>query len=333
MMKTTTDIKTGHVWSIWLDLTVITVGFVALSLGVNIRWVVDLMIFSIVVLSFDLLYGYMGHLSFGAMLYYGTGAYASALWLANVNQNALVAIGVGLAAALLSAALLGGIAIRTAGAAFALINMAFNEIGFFAVRSALKGWTGGDDGLSVNVNPFLGFIKLHLEIPSFIFMLAMVLLVYFFLKTLMNAPYGTLVRAIREDENRVLFLGYSALKAKWITFVISSGLAGLAGALFTVLRGFVSPDVMNPFANVDMIFAVLIGGAGYLYGSLIGALVFLLIKNYLPILASEVGKLAPFKVPQWELWLGIVLLIIVFSWRQGIVGLVQVKLARRRKRV
>lgn len=149
----------------------------------------------------------------------------------------------------------------------------------------------------------------------------------------MNAPYGTLVRAIREDENRVLFLGYSALKAKWITFVISSGLAGLAGALFTVLRGFVSPDVMNPFANVDMIFAVLIGGAGYLYGSLVGALVFLLIKNYLPILASEVGKLATFKVPQWELWLGIVLLIIVFSWRQGIVGLVQVKLARRRKRV
>ena len=100
MTKITPDIKAGHGRSMWPELMAITVGFAVLSLGVNIRWVVDLMIFSIFVLSFDLLYGYLGHLSFGAVLYYGTGAYASALWLAFVNQNALAAIGAGLAAAL-----------------------------------------------------------------------------------------------------------------------------------------------------------------------------------------------------------------------------------------
>jgi len=314
-------------------MTAIALGFVILVKAVNVHWVVDLMIFSVLVLSFDLLYGYMGHLSFGAILYYGTGAYASALWLSHVHSGALGAIGVGLGTALLTAALLGAVAIRTSGAAFALINMAFNEIGFFVVRAALKGWTGGDDGLSVTVSPLFGLVKIFQEVPSFIFMLVMVLAVYLFLKILMNSPYGTLVRAIREDENRVLFLGYSALKTKWITMVISSGLAGLAGALYTVIRGFVSPDVMNPFANVDLIFAVLIGGAGTLYGALAGGLVFLLIKNYLPILASEAGKFAPFKVPQWELWLGIVLLIIVFFWREGIVGLVQSRLGRPGKRL
>jgi branched-chain amino acid transport system permease protein len=102
-------------------------------------------------------------------------------------------------------------------------------------------------------------------------------------------------------------------------------LAALAGSLFACIQGFVSPEVMSPFGNVNVIFAVLIGGAGFLYGGLAGALIFMLIKNYLPIWSSELAKMVPFNIPQWEMWLGIVLLIIVFACRAGVVGMIKQK--------
>jgi branched-chain amino acid transport system permease protein len=287
------------------------------------------MLFCIFVLSFDLLYGQMGHLSFGVMLYYGTGAYTAAICMAHVSTDPFWAIAVAVAVSSLTAAILGSVAVRTHGAAFALINMAFNEIGFFAVRSLLQKHTKGDDGLSFIADPLFGVLDFYQEAHSFILVLAVLVAVYAFLKTLSRSPFGILIRSIRENEIRVSFLGYNTLFYKWVTFVIASSLAGLAGALFACVQGFVSPEVMSPFSNVNVIFAVLIGGAGYLYGSLGGALVFMLIKNYLPIWASEAGKLVPFKLPQWEMWLGIVLLIIVFTCRKGVVGLLREKLAGR----
>ena len=86
---------------------------------------------------------------------------------------------------------------------------------------------------------------------------------------------------------------------------------------------------MSPFGNVNVIFAILIGGAGYLYGGLAGALIFMLIKNYLPVWTSDIGNLLPFKIPQWEMWLGIVLLVIVFACKQGVVGLAREKMVSR----
>ncbi len=229
----------------------------------------------------------------------------------------------------LAAAILGAVAVRTHGAAFALINMAFNEIGFFVVRSPLQKYTKGDDGFSFITDPLFGVLDFYQEAHSFVLVLGVLVAVYALLKILTRSPFGILIRSIRENETRVQFLGYNTLFYKWVTFVIASGLAGLAGALFACVQGFVSPEVMSPFGNVNVIFAVLIGGAGYLYGSLGGALIFMLIKNYLPIWAGEADKLVPFNLPQWEMWLGIVLLVIVFTWRNGVVGLIREKLAGR----
>jgi branched-chain amino acid transport system permease protein len=313
----------------WLELAVVAVGMGLLSLLMSPYWIVDFMIFSIFVLSFDLLYGYMGHLSFGAMLYYGTGAYTTALWLSYGSQNALAAMGVSLAVTAMVAALLGAIAILTRHAAFALINMAFNEIGFFAVRSLLKDVTNGDDGLSCSAGPLLGFIDFYNPSHTFFLLLVVLLIVYTLLKWITGSPFGIAIRCIREEEDRVPFLGYGTMLIKWFTFVIASVVAGLAGCLFALIQGFVSPEVMSPFGNVNVIFAVLIGGAGYLYGGLAGALVFMLIKNYLPVWTADLAQQLPFQIPQWEMWLGIVLLGIVFMWREGIVGLLRVKIYNR----
>jgi len=314
---------------LWIEVTVVALAFGLLSLMMSSYWIVDFMIFCLFVLSFDLLYGYMGHLSFGAILYYGTGAYTTALWLAYFSPNALVAVGVALMVTLALSALLGAIAIQTRHASFALINMAFNEIGFFIVRSLLKDVTHGDDGLSCSADPLFGVIDFYSSNHAFFLLLFVLLAVYTGLKLITASPFGVTIRCIHEDEDRVRFLGYNTAFYKWLTFVIASVIAGLAGCLFTLIQGFVSPEVMSPFGNVNVIFAILIGGAGYLYGGLAGALIFMLIKNYLPIWTSDIGNMLPFKIPQWEMWLGIVLLVIVFAWRQGVVGLIRQKMVNR----
>ncbi len=312
------------------ELALLAAGLLLLALVIRVHWMADFAVFFILVLSFDLLYGYMGHLSFGHMLYFGAGAYGAALWLVYGNASAWAALAVGLAAAAGMAALLGGVVLRTRGASFALINMAFNEIGHFLVQSPLAAYTLGEDGLSCTADPLFGAISLYEDRWAFAFCGAVLLAVYALLRLLTRSPFGLLVRSIRENESRVRFLGYDTFRFKWIAFVIASTIAALAGGLFTLVQGFVSPRVISPFGNVDVIFAVLIGGAGSLAGALIGAAAFLAIKNFLPVIIPELSRLLDVKLPQWELWLGVVLLLIVFSLRGGIVGTVQARLRNRK---
>ena len=117
----------------------IAAGLLLLSLVIKVHWITDFLIFCILVLSFDLLYGYLGRLGFGHMLYFGAGAYGAALWLVFGSKSPLIALAVGMLVAAMLAAGLGRIVMRTHGAAFALINMAFNEIGHFIVQSRSPG--------------------------------------------------------------------------------------------------------------------------------------------------------------------------------------------------
>jgi branched-chain amino acid transport system permease protein len=318
-------------WGLVRELVFIAAGLLLLSLVIKVHWLTDFMIFFILVLSFDLLYGFMGHLSFGHMLYFGAGAYGTALWLVYGGQNPLTALVAGMAAAALLSAALGRIAMRTHGASFALINMAFNEIGHFLIQSPLSEVTQGEDGLSCSADKIFGVINLYKDEWAFGFAAVVLLAIFALLRGLTASPYGILVRSIRENEQRVKFLGYNTFNYKWTTFVIASTVAALSGGMFTLVQGFVSPRVISPFANVDIIFAVLIGGAGNLYGALIGGTVFMLIKNFLPVMIPELAQLLNMKLPQWEMWLGIVLLVIVFSVRKGIVGAIRTKWQARRK--
>jgi branched-chain amino acid transport system permease protein len=314
--------------SIVREVIAVAAGFGLLSflVGGKIYWITNFMVFCIFVLSYDLLYGYMGYLSFGHMLYYGTGAYATGMWLSYVHSGFFTALFIGVLASAILAGLAGLVCIRTSGASFALLNMAFNEIGFFAIRSVFSGYTHGDDGLICSTPPLLGRLDLSRTWPAFSFALVVLLVVFCLLMGLTRSPCGILIRSLKENETRVRFLGYPVQYYKWITFVIASTLAGLAGAVFCLIQGFISPDVISPFGNIDVIIAVLIGGAGCLYGALAGGVAFMLIKNYLSLLFTLVGNILPFPVPQWDLWLGVVLLLIVFAWPQGIVGFLRHKI-------
>jgi branched-chain amino acid transport system permease protein len=294
-----------------LEILIIGIGFLVLIPLISLHRVTDFMIFCIFALSFDLLYGYMGRLSFGHLLYLGTGAYVFGLFIKYFQSNAFLAILLGVLAAGLLGMLLGLIMVRTTGACFSLMALAFNQIGFFLVLSPLKGITEGENGFGAHARS-IGFLNFNSKITLFILTLLFLLLVFYFLKRLTTSPYGILVRSIKEDENRVRFLGYNTYFYKWLAFVAASLIAGLAGTLTALNYRFVNPNVMDVHQNVGVVFACLIGGAGNLYGAIIGGVAYMLISNFLAIY-----------IQRWEMFLGIALLIIVFRFRKGIWGNIQ----------
>lgn len=291
-----------------LELVLIAAVFLVLVPFLGAHRVTDFAIFCIFALSFDLLYGYMGRLSFGHLLYLGVGAYTAGLSLRYVTTNPLLAIVLGIVAACLAGMAIGAITVRVAGAAFALSNLAFNRVGWFLVMSPLKEITGGENGLSIRN---LSFWLVNFRNPNFRlwFVLASLLGVFLLLRVLTSSPYGVLLRSIKEDEKRVRFLGYNTYFYKWVTFVVAASIAGFAGALTALNYGYVNPNTLDVHANAGVVFACLIGGSGRLYGALLGGILYMLITNLLPIYFQR-----------WEFVLGIALLLIVFRFRGGIWG-------------
>ncbi len=297
------------------DVLLIAAGFLLLLPLLKVQRTTDFIIFCVFVLSYDLLYGYMGRLSFGHMLFLGAGAYGVALFAAHASPNPFLALGFAAASAGAVAFVTGPIIVRTTGAAFALINLAFNQIGYFLVLIAFARFTGGEDGMSASFAK-IGFFDLLDRRVVFGFSLACLLLVFLLLKRLTSSPFGILLRGIKENETRATFLGYDTFRYKWAAFVVSAAVAGTAGGLSIMNYGYVTPSFVDPGRNVEVIFAVLIGGAGTLYGSLVGGVAFMAISNYLATY-----------IPRWEMFLGMGLLLLVFRFRAGIWGALE-RLAR-----
>ena len=294
-----------------LEMLIIGIGFLILVPLISMHRVTDFMIFCVFALSFDLLYGYMGRLSFGHLLYLGTSAYVYGLSIKHLEINVFLAILLGVLGAGVLGMVLGLVMVRATGACFSLMALAFNQIGFFLVLSPLKGITNGEDGFGAHARS-VGFLNFNSRVTMFGMTLLVLLLIFYILKRLTTSPYGILIRSIKEDETRVRFLGYNTYFYKWLTFVAASLIAGLAGTLTALNYKFVNPNVMDVHQNVGVVFACLIGGAGNLYGAIIGGVAYMMISNYLAIY-----------IQRWEMFLGISLLIIVFKFRKGIWGSLQ----------
>jgi len=291
-----------------LGVILIALGFILFGSATSIHRTTDFIIFCIFVLGFDLLYGHMGRLSFGHMLFFGSGAYAAGLLVRYATPNPFVAILAGILGGALVGVILGPVAVRATGACFALINLAFNQVGYFLALVAFAKFTGGEDGLSLT---FSKIPSLNIANPKvfFGFSLFCLCLTFYFLKKLTSSPYGILLRTIRENETRAQFIGYNTFRYKWITFILSSSISAFAGALATINYGYVNPSFIDPTRNVEVIFAALIGGAGNLYGAILGGVSYMVISNYLARY-----------IPRWEMFLGFALLILVFKFREGIWG-------------
>lgn len=270
-------------------------------------------------ISVDLLLGYTGLLSLGQALFFGFGAYCSALILKHVSTSFWSALGFTALATALLGAVAGAMAIRARGVYFALLTFGLAEVAFKAVFNTRE--LGGSDGIIgiPQIKVTLGLFALDLRSPVAFFLvtLAFVMLLYALAAYLISTPFGRTLVAIRSNESRLPFLGFPPWRAKLAAFVVAAEIAALAGALYPMLRGFVSPELLGFQTSVNAIIMVIVGGTGTLVGALYGAVV-------LTALRSVIGTWTEYHL----IVIGTLFVLSVLFFPTGLAGWVQPRLAR-----
>lgn len=240
----------------------------------------EALIFAGLALSVELLLGFTGALSLGQALYFGIGAYVSALVLLQTASFWLAVGAAGLASMLF--ALIGGlIANRVRAVYFTLITLGLSQVvGKVIYNTRELGASDGIIGIPV-INIGIGSWSVSANSPAglYLVVLAFIILLYVSLAYLLETPFGRVLIAIKSNEKRVPFLGYSVWRARMAAYVLAGVVAGLSGAFYPMLRGFVSPELLSFTMSSNAIVAVLLGGAGTLVGALYGSVLLVVIKS------------------------------------------------------
>jgi branched-chain amino acid transport system permease protein len=274
--------------------------------------VTRILIFSMVAASLNFILGYGGMVSFGHAVFFGLGAYVTAIasfhgitsawliWLLAALVTALVGLGIG------------AIALRTRAVYFIMITMALAQL-FYYFFVGLR-FYGGDDGLQVNARPLLG---LGLDISGdngfYWVVLAWLVLSYLLLGRLLASRFGLALNAIRQNERRAQAIGYPAMRYKLAAFVIAAVIAGIAGSLIGMSNLFASPKLLHWSQSGILLVMVALGGVGYFYGGLLGAAAFLLLEE---VLSTH--------FEYWQIYVGLILLLVVMVAPRGVSSLATV---------
>lgn len=282
---------------------------------------IQVFILAVFAMSYDLLLGYTGILSFGHAMFYGTGAYTVGIMLKHVLSDGYGAVGptlvhlalalvVVLAVVIVQSVLFGLLSLRVKGVYFAMVTLAFAQMFFILAEATdFREWTGAEDGLQgVPVPAVISPTdeRLRFYYLTLIFMVAM----YLFARRLTESPAGHVMIAIRENEQRAAAIGYNTTVFKLIAIVASGVMAGLAGGLTALWQLNASPTLLGVGTTIDALLMTIIGGIGTLIGPVLGAGVLELLGFYLN---RTFG-------PRWTLILGLVFVLIVMFLPYGIVG-------------
>jgi branched-chain amino acid transport system permease protein len=284
------------------------------------RLATEALIFGGLALSVDLLLGYTGLLPLGQALFFGFGAYVSALVLKDVAASFWLAIGVVLFATTCAGLVAGVIAIRAKGVYFALISFGLAQVVskvVFNTRSL--GASDGIIGVPVPQISF-GFLSIDAANPGGFFMLILffMALLYAGLAYLMDTPFGRQLAAIKTNEHRVPFLGFDPWRYKLAAFVLAANVAALSGAFYPMLRGFVSPELMFFQVSGNAIINVIVGGTGTLIGALYGSAI-------LTVLRSVIGSFTA----HHQIVIGIIFMVSVIFFPKGLIGYLMQAMKRR----
>ncbi len=275
----------------------------------------EMMIYGLLAMSLDVLLGYTGLLSFMHNAYLGIGAYMVGLFLIHVSPSSLwISLLVGVMGTTLIAVPVGWVQVRTGGLAFALLTLAFGMM-FFTVAWKWYDLTGGDDGLMGVPHPDVhlgGWVLGNSGDPTVMYLLTLGVLLICFLVTwrIIHSPFGSVLEAIRENEDRASFVGINVRKYKLLGWVFACMLAGISGGLYILYRGYIGPTTMHAFAGAAVLMMVLLGGMGSLWGPIVGAGIFLMMQDYISTMTEH-----------WELFVGLVVIFLVLFMPRGFVGL------------
>ena len=275
-----------------------------------------ILVFAIAATGLNLVLGYGGMVSLGHAAFVGIGSYAGAVLIVEGVPGAGAHLLATLLASGLAALVIGAISLRTRGVYFIMITLAFAQMVYY-VAVGLKRY-GGEDGLNLPSKSTLGFgIDLGSDIAFYHVVLAILVAVLVVFDRMLDARFGRALFGIRENEARMEALGYPTSRFRLTAFAVAGGVAGLAGALFANHNLFVSPSVLHWTQSATFVVMVILGGIGYRYGGVLGALVLLLLEEVLAAYTEF-----------WHLPLGVLLLAVVFLAPQGLSGWLERKAAR-----
>jgi branched-chain amino acid transport system permease protein len=268
--------------------------------------------FAILAMSVDLLLGYTGMSSMGQAAYFGVGAYLTAVLATKYHYGLgwdfwiVVVLGILLGAAL--AAVFGLFAIRAGGVYFLMITLALGQC-VWGLAYRWNSLTGGDNGINLSARPNFGF-DLSNQVTFFYLVFAFFAVSMAMMYVLVRSPFGRSLAGIRERELRMQILGYNTWLHKYIAFIIAGAFGGLAGVLWAHTNGHVSPETVVLTTSVDALLMVVLGGAGTLVGSAIGAAIVFGLREFLSTL-----------VPWWQYALGGVYVLTILYLPMGLMGI------------
>src|SRR5262245_2275208 len=275
--------------------------------------IAEILIWSLLAASVNLLFGYVGLLSFGQALYFGFGMYGVAIGISDLGLSFWPAFALGIVAAMAMALVTGIFAVRLTWHYFAIITVVFSLI-FYFLALTNKWLTGGDDGINFTLPPTLQFGSWQLSFtdPTFqyLFILATVALCFWLMHRLIESPLGKALLAIRDNDVRASLIGLNVYRLRLIAFVLAGFLAGTAGALFAFFGRYASASYMFYHVSGEAVVWTIVGGAGTLLGPVVGTTLFIVVREVVST--------------HWEhhaLIVGAVAILVVIFAPKGVVGL------------
>jgi branched-chain amino acid transport system permease protein len=296
-------------WGLALAFSLVGLSWLVLPLP----FINEVLIFSVYTIGCSFLLGRVGFISFGQPAYLAVGAYGTAFYLFYFGTNPYVGILIGITAGLLVSGIVGPLFVRLRSDYFALVNLALAVIVYYLMQKVLADITRGDNGLWFLTN-IASTPVLDISRPTqfFVFVLLVALGVWALYKYLDDSIFGACCLATKINEDKLRFLGYSNFSVRLLAFVIANTTTALAGALYAVYLGFVSPEITSPSRAADPVVVTILGGTGTLYGPIVGAFAYTGMKD---VISRLIGN--------WELFIGFLLVFIMLAGEKGIWGSLQ----------
>jgi len=293
----------------WTFLIFLIIGIILPYVAPYTSLATECIIFSLFAVSFNILLGFTGLLSFGHAAFFGLGAYASGLAIEHWNVNALTALGIGLLFALFAAIVIGFLCLKSHGISFAFLTLAFGELIYF-IAYQWSSLTGGEDGLGIHrstLNLFGIVINLKNSLTRYYFILLITIICFFLIGRILNSPFGRVLLSIRENEQRTAFLGFNTRTYKLISFSLSGLFSGVAGSLYTIHLAFVPIENLHWTTSGEIVIITLLGGMGNFFGPVIGTGLFIGLRE---LISSFFER--------WQLLVGIIFVLIVIFLPDGL---------------
>jgi branched-chain amino acid transport system permease protein len=273
---------------------------------------INILVFGLFAMGFNLLFGHTGLLSFGHAAFLGVGSYLTGIAMVSFGLPWGLAVLVGVAAAALAGLVIGFLAIRTRGIYFSMVTLALAQIVYYGFYKAER-WTGGENGLrgiQVPAAEIFGW-KFDFLDPTtkYYAILAFVAAALWFVSRLLASPFGAVIEAVRENEARAAACGYDVARTKLLVFVLSAAVCGLAGALRALHLSVVPIDSLHYLLSGQAVMMCLLGGMGTFFGPFVGAGLFLTLEDVVTTLTSH-----------WMAVVGAVFMVFVLFFPAGVWG-------------